>query len=552
MSVAEILTRLAENAGRKQLARGAIIGDTVAGASAIPAQMVVDRERKALVDQENARQNEALRLRQNEDTRQAAGEARTQTGYLQNQEKEQTLRGIIEAGFQADPNTFDDKAAIAAAQQSKYPELVTTIQDIHAKLTKPVQPITVIPEGGTGVVQHSDGSVKTVVTGTPKPPTTAEIEAKAINIQSIPPGLRTPEQSAWFTGYQANNPAKFGMTPAQVDAKRRADRQYDLDVRRYNFSLDPLGMYGAQTPIPVPGERGTAPAPTGGTAAPPAPTGGASPYQGVAAANTIAGLQGLSGQAFIDKLSETRPDLASEIKSYAEGRRAMPTGVAGYRLEPLIRLVTQYDPTFDATNYNARNKARADLTSPNGTGGKTINALNTAVQHAGVLSELIEKEGNTEYPIANWVKNSLGKQFGSTKATNFEAVQPQLMKEIERLWRGAGGSQGDIDALKASLGSNLGHQQQVEGLAQFVSLIKGKLDSTEEQRDVALGPHGADIPVIYDKNKPILDTILKRAGYATAPPAAAAPAGPVIGTARTVGAETRYWNGREWSLTKPR
>lgn len=212
-----------------------------------------------------------------------------------------------------------------------------------------------------------------------------------------------------------------------------------------------------------------------------------------------------------DFLKSLAPPVASEIKAYAEGRRPFPTGMSYAKLQPLIALVGQYDPTFDAANYNARNKARTDLTNPSGTGGKTINALNTAIQHLGKLSDLIEELDNTEIPILNAGRNIARNAVGSTKVTNFNVVAPQTMKEVERAWRGAGGSAGEIEALIQSLGPNLGRQQQREALEQFVELAAGKLDATAQQRDNIMGAAASDIPVLFDQNKAIIEKIAKRA-----------------------------------------
>lgn len=254
------------------------------------------------------------------------------------------------------------------------------------------------------------------------------------------------------------------------------------------------------------------------------------------------GAQGPTGDDFLKTLS---PGTASEIKAYAEGRRPFPTGMSYAKLQPLIQLVGQYDPTFDASNYNARNKARTDLESPSGTGGKTVNALNTALQHAGKLSDLIEKLDNYESPLANAVSNPIRTAMGKTAVTNFNVIAPQAMKEIERLWRGTGGSTSDIKDLIDSIGQNKGRQQQREALANFVDLIEGKLNSTTQQRDNVLGPlAGKSVPILYEQNRPIIETIKQRAGGD-----AAATTGPKVGETRTYNGETRTWNGTEW-LTK--
>jgi hypothetical protein len=237
---------------------------------------------------------------------------------------------------------------------------------------------------------------------------------------------------------------------------------------------------------------------------------------GAAGGAQPAAAQGPTGDEFLKTLP---PNIASEVKAYAEGRRPFPAGFAlkSPYFQTLIQMVGQYDPTFEAANYNARAKARTDLTSPGGTGGKTINALNTALQHAGRLSDLIETLNNYEMPAANAIANPIATAMGKTSVTNFKAVAPQLMKEIERAWRGTGGSAAEIKDLIDSIGSNKGRQQQREALGQFVDLVKGKLDSTQQQRDNIMGPAGASIPVLFDQNVPIMQKIADRASGAAKP-----------------------------------
>lgn len=225
----------------------------------------------------------------------------------------------------------------------------------------------------------------------------------------------------------------------------------------------------------------------------------------------------VTGMAVLDKLS---PDVQATVKAVLEGRQALPTGTA--TKDPywkgIIGLANQADPSFDAVNYNARNKAFSDFSSQNGAGGKTINALNTAVNHIAKLSDLVETLDNFDTPVLNSVRNPIESALGSTKVTNFNAVQPQAMKEIERLWRGAGGSEGEINKLKDSLSPNMGKQQQREALASFADLMMGKLESTQEQRDSALGPIASKrVPILFDKSREALQKIYQRSG-ATPPP----------------------------------
>ncbi len=146
--------------------------------------------------------------------------------------------------------------------------------------------------------------------------------------------------------------------------------------------------------------------------------------------------------------------------------------------------------------------------------------------------------------MANTVINAVRSQAGKTAVTNYRAVAPQLAKEIERAWRGTGGSSDDIKDLIESIGGNMGKQQQREALANFVDLVEGKLDATQTQRDHVLGPAGAAIPILFDQNKPIIDTIKNRASGATS-------TGPDLtglkaGTARTF--TSGPYAGQKWTI----
>lgn len=327
-----------------------------------------------------------------------------------------------------------------------------------------------------------------VVAPKPTPPTTASLAADAANANS-PTHEQSAAALAKIQGPQSVGQAETNRHNIEMEkiGSMTAGRQAaaSAEVARHNKAME-----AANNPLAALQGNGSM---TGSAAQ---------------------AAQGVTGEDFLKQLPAP---IASEVKAYAEGRRPFPAGFAlkSPYFQSLIQMVGQYDPTFDAANYNARSKARTDLTSPNGTGGKTINALNTAIQHAGKLSDLIEKLDNYEYPLANAVVNPLRTAVGKTPVTNFNVVAPQLMKEIERAWRGTGGSAGEIQKLIDTMGANKGRQQQREALNEFVDLVEGKLNSTTTQRDNIMGPAAASIPVLFDQNKPILARIKERAASAT-------------------------------------
>jgi hypothetical protein len=56
---------------------------------------------------------------------------------------------------------------------------------------------------------------------------------------------------------------------------------------------------------------------------------------------------------------------AAQVKALAEGRMAFPTGTAlkSAYWQDMLQKVAQFDPSFDAVNYNARAGTRKAFTS---------------------------------------------------------------------------------------------------------------------------------------------------------------------------------------------
>jgi hypothetical protein len=465
MSVADILSQLAANAGRTQRIKGAIYGNLVNDAANVPGQIINDHERQQLIDEERARRNAQDARNVAQDQRQQAADAREQAAQAEAAKRQNVLRAGIAAGFgdETDPKKFDLGRAAKTVTDAGYPDLVPTISDVHAKLL----PKLTSAAPGTAMRDESGQIVPGSAVPEKKPDYT--IDGQRFSGDGTPIGPAVPLRTPATPGPVHDTPNGLvrvgpdGVAKPVVDANGQPVKGYHPPVDNGN---GPLG--------------------------------------------------GLSGDELLAKMS---PEQKAQSQALVDGQRTLDPRMANTPFgKTIIAGAYALDPTFDQGNYNARAKARADLVSPNGTGGKTIGALNTAIQHAGKLSDLIEKLDNSDYSIVNSVVNPLKSAVGYTAVTNFNTVAPQLAKEIERVWRGAGGTAGEIHDLIETIGSNKGKQQQREALQQFVELAKGKLDSLERQRDSALGPTvGKTIPILYEQNQPIIDTIAQRASGKAAP-----------------------------------
>lgn len=455
MSVASILEAMAANAGRAQLARGALIGNTISQAAAIPGQILDDREkdqiRQAAQDRLNAQDARGAAADERgkaKDARDAAQQVKDQADAAKKEQERQERGTIMAAGLDTTGPTpgWHFEPAVAKAMSLNRPDVAHELIDEHNKATNAA-----------------------------RPKTQAELAADAGDPTS-------PTQANSSTALDLLKPPK-----AEPVAKPGTIHDTSKGLVRIgdDNTVTPLGVKGYHPPV----------------------------------ADPLGGMGGASG---VD-VAKLPPMIRDQAQALVDGRRALDPRLASKPLgQTIINAAYALDPTFDQGNYNARYKARTDLTNPGGTGGKTIGALNTAIQHAGKLSDLIETLDNSNVPLVNAIVNPLKSAAGSTAVTNFDTVAPQLAKEIERVWRGAGGTAGEIHDLIDTIGHNKGKQQQREALQQFVELAKGKLDALETQRDAVMGKTaGASIPILFDQNKPIVDTIATRAGgTATAPTAA--------------------------------
>jgi len=149
VSVAQILEQLAENAGRRQLNRGALYGNLVAGASQVPARAMADREQQRIRQLQEARQAEQIGFARNADARAQADQVAQDAARKATLEHQAAVRAGLAAsmGPEGDPSTFDARAAFAAVSQLGKPEAITDVIAAHRALqAKPV----ILKEGERG------------------------------------------------------------------------------------------------------------------------------------------------------------------------------------------------------------------------------------------------------------------------------------------------------------------------------------------------------------------------------------------------------------------
>lgn len=211
-------------------------------------------------------------------------------------------------------------------------------------------------------------------------------------------------------------------------------------------------------------------------------------------------------------LAAMPPQIASQVKALAEGRMAFPSGFAlkSPYWQGMLSAVSQYDPSFDAVNYNARSKMRNDITS--GKIGQNINAINTVIGHLQVLSDAADKLNNRGIPAWNTVANLTESALGDPRVKNFNATKKAVVDELTRVYRASGGSENDIKTWSDAIDSSGSPEQLHSVIAQIGDLLESKLDATKEQIKQGMGTTDIPVQVVSPKASAALDVLRQRSG----------------------------------------
>ena len=194
----------------------------------------------------------------------------------------------------------------------------------------------------------------------------------------------------------------------------------------------------------------------------------------------------LTGDQFLNTLP---PHVQPLIKKYANGELSLtpqmtrtPAGAS------LLQAVTQYDTTFDATNFQKRQQTATSFAK--GPQGNAVRGANQALYHMGRLYENIENLGNLgsiATPL-NAPINFVEQTFGDPRQGQFKQTVHAVGSELRRVFAGAGG--GSLQELKDwenSFPLNASKEQQKAYLMNGVELLHGGLDALNQQYQQGMG-----------------------------------------------------------------
>ncbi|WP_219116081.1 hypothetical protein [Janthinobacterium sp. UMAB-56] len=189
----------------------------------------------------------------------------------------------------------------------------------------------------------------------------------------------------------------------------------------------------------------------------------------------------------------------SSVDAIGQGRMKAPTGYAlrNPKIANLMDRVNAKYPNFDATEYDAKQKAMRDFST--GTPGNSIRSFSTATDHLSQLDQLVDALGNGNVPLANKIANTVAQSTGSTAPTNFDAVKGIVAKEVLKSIVAGGGGVEERQELSHLL-DNAKTTKQLKGvIGGYLHLMSAQKDNLERQYELSTGRKDAGSRFNYKK-----------------------------------------------------
>ncbi|HZQ71694.1 MAG TPA: hypothetical protein VFB08_02160 [Burkholderiales bacterium] len=229
---------------------------------------------------------------------------------------------------------------------------------------------------------------------------------------------------------------------------------------------------------------------------------------GPAAPSAGAGAAGLSGDPFLQTMPKAKAD---QVKALAEGRMQFPAGFAlkSPYWQDMLSSVAQYDPAFDAVNYNARAKTRGAFLA--GKEGQSLNALNTVMGHFDSLEKAGTALDNTSFPLVNRAVNAIGGQVSPDlkgRLNAFNIARQAVSSEMERAYRGTGGNVTELEQWKKSLDSADSPQAMRAAIKEGVKLLSSKIDALGDQYNKGMGTTKQGLELLNPKARATYQRLL--------------------------------------------
>ena len=296
--------------------------------------------------------------------------------------------------------------------------------------------------------------------------------------QVVPGSVTAAGMSPYERGRLAQGAAGLNIRAAEADPFGLMGLQ-----QTYGVGVQPPARNALTAPAAAPAVAPTVAPAVAPAIAPAIAPAGTTSISGAPASTAVRAAiqQGLTGPEFIAALPST---VAKEVSAIIDHRMPPPSRFSK-RGEQLMQLVSQADPTYDATQYG--NKAAAEKQFTSGQLGSSVRSFNVAQDHLSTLAELSAALKNNDYPAINKVSQFVAQQTGSPAPTNFDAAKRIVADEIVKAVIGGRGALGDRKAADETLSKANSPEQLIGVIDTYKKLINGQLNGFEKQYEAATG-----------------------------------------------------------------
>jgi hypothetical protein len=203
----------------------------------------------------------------------------------------------------------------------------------------------------------------------------------------------------------------------------------------------------------------------------------------VGAADATPGDFTKQGAQYLDSLPEEDRNMVKKIAGYEIDPKTLSTK-GGHR-ERVLRMVSQYAPEYDDTQY--ANKRRAIAQFGSGPQGNTVRSLNVAIEHIDTLQRAAVALKNGDFTPGNKTYNEFVKIFGQSPPNTFEGIRDIVANEVVKGTIGNAGALQDRAEAAAKVKASASPEQLNQLMNGWTELMGGQVKGLSQQYEGATG-----------------------------------------------------------------
>lgn len=208
---------------------------------------------------------------------------------------------------------------------------------------------------------------------------------------------------------------------------------------------------------------------------------------------------------FLEQVDPASRNLVQGIADYRIPIEKV-TSLRGNQRQELAKVISQYDPSFDMSQYAARAAMRKSITS--GNYSQALNSANLVIQHLDALGKAATALDNSSFTPWNSVVNRAKDATGNPTITAFNTAAGAAASELAKVFKGAGASSlQEIQEWRHNLSQNASPAQTKAMVGMAVKdLLKSRIDTIRAQYGAAMGKP-ADFTFLTPHSREVLQSL---------------------------------------------